>query len=112
MPKRNQRWSTFEPPETPLQQGAFLDACTAWMVAEPETSHIDTTVNTRCPPSTIDTGCDEVFARTIQQSKDYRDWLCIVCQTRIHHNDAKPHMANPFSQHCMVIVCRKCAALP
>lgn len=112
MPKRTERWSDLPAPVTPLQRGTYLDACTAWIVAEPDTN---TTVTLDTPTSDpihhTNTGCDDVVARSLSNVRDTRDWLCIVCHRTVSDPFAShgyAHVGNPFAQQCLVVTCQSC----
>lgn len=105
-------WREHPPPQTPLQRGAFLDACTAWLVAEPPActdAHL--TVPTECPPvPDAAVGCDDAVARAAAYERDARPWLCAACGARVAAADASPFVANPFSHQCTVTLCPACSA--
>lgn len=108
MPKRTERWSDLPVPATPLQRGTYLDACTARIVAEPDTN---TTVTLDTPTSDpihhTETGCDDVVARSPANVRDTRNWLCIVCRKTVS-DPFGSHGGNPFAQQCLVVTCQAC----
>lgn len=109
MPKRVERWSDIAPPVTPLQRGTYLDACTAWIVAEPESNPLDAIETLTSDPLTHeDSGCDDVVARSSTNVREHRAWLCVVCRTPVASATASPQVGNPFSQHCYVVTCTAC----
>lgn len=114
MPKRIGQWSDLPAPITPLQRGTYLDACTAWIIAEPETnSTITFDTPTSDPIHHMETGCDDVVARSLANVRDSRDWLCIVCCRTVSDPSGSrgdPHVGNPFAQHCIVVTCKNCVS--
>jgi len=109
MPKRVNKWNDIKPPQTPLQRGVYLDACTAWLIAEPETTEVlSINVPTTDPLSHSDTGVDDSIARSFTNLHDRRDWLCIICNAMIAYHDVIPQVVNPFSQHGIVATCKTC----
>lgn len=113
MPKRIERWIDLPAPATPLQRGTYLDACTAWIVAEPDTN---TTITLDTPTSDpthhTNTGCDDIVARSLANVRDVRKWLCIVCRKTVSdpfESEGNPHVGNPFAQQCLVVACEECS---
>ena len=100
-------WREHPPPQTPLQRGTFLDACTAWLVSEPTSTsdailHVPTSYDV---VSECDVGCDDTVARSASHARDARPWLCAVCGARV--DDPIPFVANPFSHQSIVTTCTK-----
>ena len=100
MPRsRTDDWRTRPPPATPLERGAFLDACTAWLVAEP-----------------VEVTSDAIDTRTTSTVNLPRtEHLGMVART---HSEFQAHVAGhpecsgagvvacPFAQRC--VVCSRC----
>lgn len=109
MPKRGERWSDIPPPSTPLQRGAYLDACTAWMVSEPDHPvSDDLEIQTTDPIRHVYAGCDDGVSRSFCNRRDRRSWKCVVCHVEV--TDSRPQIGNPFAQHCLVVTCQDCSS--
>ena len=103
MPKRSE-WTDLPPPATPLQRAAYLDACTAWLVAEPDAADDALEVRTAPTASIVGDECDDALARSRDRARDARPWRCAACGARVGE-DRRMLIANPFSQQCVVATC-------
>ena len=101
---RGDDWINMGIPTTPLQRGAYLDACTLWLTSEPVhgtsteviLEHTEAAV---MPPAAYRTG----FAFS------HAEGVCTACSvcSRMHETN-KTVVANPFTQQCMISVCEAC----
>ena len=97
-------WVNMGVPTTPLQRGAYLDACTLWLTAEPVQGSsadvvLEQTEAAVMPPAAHRTG----FA--FSQAEEMRT-ACSLCNRTDETN--KTVVANPFTQMCMISVCEAC----
>lgn len=105
---RTDDWTSLEKPTTPLQRGAFLDACTAWLVAEPAWTDDAVEVLEHCtvpamrPPRRHG---GDVLAITHAEVFPLDDRACAFCGGNV---DLRAIEANPFTQRCVVVVCVAC----
>lgn len=105
-------WRTCAPPQTPLQQGAFLDLCTRWLMQEPSPSQAvhdfdrlqdRTTWRGSAGPKHVTSR----LAHTHSELRTQVDQLCAFCK---HDAGVRPVVANGFAQRCLVLLCHDCRA--
>ena len=119
MPRaRVEEWSALPTPQTPLQRGAFLDACIRWLVEEPPEAPPDDAEGgdggAEAPPTALLPGAGagapcgaRGVACTLADLGDRTTWRCVAC--RRGGDDVHPMAANPYAQQHIVLVCRACA---
>lgn len=105
-------WSEIPVPATPLQRGAYLDACTAWLVQDAtRVTVIPLEVPTTDPLTTrrhMEVGSDDASSRPLSGRFDRRNWRCVACHSEVATADAAPQIGNPFAQNCLVVACAAC----
>jgi hypothetical protein len=98
-------------PQTPHQRSAYIDACTAWLVAvQMDAGRDDARLLTRTRPAvtpTADVGVDGVVSRLNVDRHIDRGWMCILCGAP-HREGGKVVLANPFAQQSVVHMCDAC----
>lgn len=111
-------WQTSAPPETLLQQNAFIDSCTAWLVEQHASRASETFVcRTACPeedarghpldgPTEAQPTIANLSYTPLELRVTSRSQSCFFCGTRAEEMHAV--MANPFAQRHFVIVCASC----
>ena len=106
MPKpRAESWRTCPPPQTPLQRGAFLDLCTAWLLQEPAAAEAAPrlTPASACAFALPDVG-GEAIARTRAEMRAMGSRACAFCGGP----EGKAVVANPWAQRHLTLVCETC----
>lgn len=102
-------WRDVKPPQSSLQQGAFLDACTAWLIQEPSQSddaillpeHTTwTRAETLGPETTA-----ERLSHTFAELRVLLHHKCSMCGDL---NSVRPLVVNPFAQRCATLLCEGC----
>jgi hypothetical protein len=110
-PARRATWMDKPVPRTPHQRSAYIDACTAWLVAvQMDAGRDDARLLTRTRPAvtpTADVGVDGVVSRLNVDRHIDRGWMCILCGAP-HREGGKVVLANPFAQQSVVHMCDAC----
>ena len=102
-------WQNCPPPQTPLQQCAFLDLCTKWLVQEPALNHKpsdrleERTLWTRAHPA----HCVSRMAHTHSELRTQVAQTCAFCKEM---SGVRPVVANAFAQRCFILLCERCRA--
>ena len=104
-------------PQTPLQREAFVDACTRWLVREPDSGETRAAAFADRTRSFVDLEAAEAAApgagatatRTAYTHAELRAQHAIGrCAMCAGTKDLRPVVANPFAQRCVWIVCASC----
>lgn len=102
MPKqKGDDWRGADPPTTPLQRNAFLDRCTAWLVAEPRSTDVEDAIECRTTNPHSRQRDAHHLSMTLREVQSTRQ-TCFVCGGT---EKLQRVTANPFTQRCMVTVC-------
>ena len=95
-------WQTATAPQTPLQRGAFLDACVEWLVAAPldHEAHLAprTAASDAAGPMALPPGWGDARGGTRLGARP-----CTFCG---HSSGAT--LGNPFAGTPWIFVCRSC----
>lgn len=120
---KTESWQTSAPPQTLLQQNAFIDSCTAWLT-EQQTSRPEEAFECRtvCPDKALveePTGdaagrwtVPHLSFTPLELRVTSRHQPCFFCGSAplpgTQEAPRRAVMANPFAQRHFVIVCDAC----
>jgi hypothetical protein len=105
MPLKNKidtpTWREWSTPQTPLERGNFIDACTSWLVHEPDDEEEESQI--------LETTSVDVVKNVNRQQLVYTHLeinagfkrICSLCENPSSHLI----LANPYSQRCYIVLC-------
>ena len=109
-------WQTAAPPETLLQQSAFMESCTAWLVEQRASLPIETFECRATPPEEKGgdrrgggRGAPALCYTPLELRVTSRAQPCFFCGAR-GDEAMSAVMANPFAQRHFVLICGACRA--
>ena len=106
-------WQTTPPPETPMQQNAFMESCTLWLIEQPSSPSAPSDVFewrthaleveekdvAKAKVSHLSYTPLELRNTSVQQG-------CFLCNRLTTHRSNVT--ANPFAQRRIILVCPEC----
>ena len=106
--KRADHWSSLPPPQTPLQQRTFMDACVTALLQVPdkvEGDALETLTHAEAPKSILPSG-NTIVAGTRKEIRTRVPRACVLCGA--NDETVFAAIANPFAQRHLVLLCAAC----